>query len=481
MRKNIFLSLILCVLGAYSAFATYKIEATIVGAEDSMVYLTRYDGVKRVDVDSARFNKKGLATFSGKDILPGGLYLIRAVTPDMPEVEFMVSGEDKFSIDIYANTLNIEKSLKYSKSDENNEFKKYIDFQQNLNRTAAAIQQQYAPFQNDPDSVWSLQLKYEDLRKQQNDFADAIIAKNKGKLVSSLIKAAKEPEPVYNIPQNSTNPDSVRWFQFLAFAKEHYFDNIDFSDVRLLNTPMYENRLGMFFQQVMIYEPASEIIKSVDLVLNKASVNKDMYKYTLTWLYDRYTDSPIEGHYAVGEYLTEIMSDEKKVDWLTDNDKVKLDRNVKKYSLNPIGSVAADLMLQTPDGEHVSLHKIKAPYTVLYFFNPGCGTCLMTTPVLHEMYEMYKDQGLQVVAIFPDKDKDAWLKYIEENGYTDWVNVWDPEGNANIYEKYSLHAIPQVYVLDADKKVMNKDVHMQDLQGILYVAFSNLNNKKESK
>jgi hypothetical protein len=45
--------------------------------------------------------------------------------------------------------------------------------------------------------------------------------------------------------------------------------------------------------------------------------------------------------------------------------------------------------------------------------------------------------------------------------------VWDAENTANIYELYSLHAIPQIYVLDKDKKIRYKDIDAHELGGIL--------------
>jgi thiol-disulfide isomerase/thioredoxin len=260
----------------------------------------------------------------------------------------------------------------------------------------------------------------------------------------------------------------------LEFAKVHFFDNFNLADERIINAPMLENRMVVFFQQMMLREPVEDINACIDRLLDKATQNKTVYRYVLTWLYDRYTDSPIEGHHVVGMHLCSIMSDSTKIDWLTDKEQAKLKQNIKRYTLNPIGAVATDLMLQTADGEHRSLHALKAPVTLLYFFNPGCGTCRMTTPVLHELYSKYREQGLEVFAVFPDKDTVAWKKYVEENGYTDWINVWDAEGTAGIYEKYSLHAIPQLYVLDEDKKVRYKDIYMNELEGILYVIFSQM-------
>ncbi len=476
MKKTALVLTVLMGMLVTTVHAAYRIEATVVGAEKAMAYLARYEGMKPADIDSAKFNEKGVVVFTNaKETLPGGLYLLRFTTDNPQQVEFIVSGAAKFDINIFANTLNIEKSLKYSKSVENEGFKKYIDGQQRVGRKMQALQQRYQQFQNDPDSVLSIQNQYAAAMKEMRAQADAIAAEYKGTFLATLVKAVQDPEiPQFAVPEGASNPDSIRQRQFVAFAEKHFFDNLDFSDARLVNSPMLDNRMAIFFQQIMLREPAENINVCIDELLAKAEKTQPVYRFVLGWLYERYTDSPIEGHHVVGMHLCDVMSDSTKVTWLTDKDKAKLKQNIKKYTLNPVGSVATDLTLQTAEGEFKSLHTTNAPITVLYFFNPGCGTCRMTTPVLHEMYQKYKDQGLEVFAVFPDKDTAAWKKYVEENGYTDWVNVWDAEGTAGIYEKYSLHAIPQIYVLDENKVVRYKDVYMDNLEGILYVAFSQL-------
>jgi thiol-disulfide isomerase/thioredoxin len=463
---------------AASAKAAYRIEATVEGAEKLKAYLARYWGIHLVNIDSSKFGAKGTVVFANPEAaLPGGLYVMRFSVADggrseQKQVEFIVSGQDKFELGISANALNIEKSLEYVKSAENEGFKKYIAVQRRVGQEIQDLQAHYRDFQNDPDSVHSIQEQYGALMNFQKQQAAVLAEAYKGTLMATLIRCAQEPE--MPLPPDASNADSVRRRQFLEFAKVHFFDNFNLADERIINTPMLENRMVVFFQQMMLREPPKDVNACINRLLDKAAQSKTVYRYVLTWLYDRYTDSPIEGHHAVGMHLCGIMSDSAKVDWLTDKERAKLKQDVKKYMLNPIGAVATDLKLQTADGEHRSLHALKAPITLLYFFNPGCGTCRMATPTLHELYGKYREQGLEVFAVFPDKDTATWKKYVEENGCTEWVNVWDAEGTADIYEKYSLHAVPQLYVLDEDKKVRCKDVYMNDLEGILRAVFSQI-------
>ena len=465
---------------AAAAQAAYRIEAAVAGAENVAVYLARYEGMRPVDIDSAKFNDKGVVVFAApKATLPGGLYMLRFTADENPQqLELVVSGEPKFEVSIAANMLNIEKSLKYSKSAENEGFKKFLDGNQRIGRKVQQLQQRYQQHQDNPDSIRSIQEQYAALMREQKAHSEAIVAEYRGTFLATLVRAVMEPDmPQFDVPENAANPDSIRQRQMLAFAQKHFFDNFDLADARIVNAPMLDNRMIIFFQQIMRQEPADTINAAIDALLARAQKAQPVYRFMLTWLYDRYTESPIEGHYAVGLHLCGILSDSTTATWLTDREKTKLKQNIRKFRLNPVGAAATDLTLQTAEGEFKSLHSISAPITLLYFFNPGCGSCLATTPVLHEIYEKYREQGVEVFAVYPDKDSAAWVKYVNEKGYTDWVNVWDGEGTAGIYEKYSMHAIPQVYVLDERKVVRYKDIYVNDLEEILQVELKRLNNK----
>jgi thiol-disulfide isomerase/thioredoxin len=469
------LSLICCFTFAVTfAMAQYSVEVVITGAEDSLIYLSRYMGKEKSVVDSLRANKKGKVVFKSKNTtLEGGIYTISAGGEN---IEFLASGAKDFKIGISANTLNVGRSLKFINSKENDEFLKYIVQQNNFARQAQAIEQYYTQFQENQDSMLVMQRIFMVLQAEQSQFAESILKNNPGTLLASLILASKEPPfpAVDSLVGASSNPDSLYQTIVVAFAKKHFFDNINLNDERLIYSPLLDERLSLLFQQLLIYETPEEIIGVVDTLLFRAKPNKKVYRYLLTWLYDRYTESPVEGHHAVGKTLTDYMGDTTAVDWLSNYEKRVLRKNVKRYNLNPVGSIASDLMLQTPEGEPKSLHGVKAPYSILYFFNPGCGTCRMVTPVLNEIFQLFKDQGLQVFAVYPDRDSTEWTNYIEDKKLYDFINVWDPDQSANIYEKYSLHAIPQIYVLDENKKVMSKDIRVDDLHGILRVAFINV-------
>lgn len=82
------------------------------------------------------------------------------------------------------------------------------------------------------------------------------------------------------------------------------------------------------------------------------------------------------------------------------------------------------------------------------------------------MYQQYKSKGIQVFAVYEGSQTEEWLNYISTKKL-DWINVYDPTGTEQIEQKYDIYAIPMIYLLDKDKKVIAKDVPIEQLEAYL--------------
>ena len=105
------------------------------------------------------------------------------------------------------------------------------------------------------------------------------------------------------------------------------------------------------------------------------------------------------------------------------------------------------------------LYDLKADYLLLYFNNPDCHSCKIVSekirdiPVLREMTRQGK---LKVVSMYIDTDLDLWKRYA--GNYPDnWIYAYDPLFILRENGIYGLRAIPSLYLLDKDKRVILKD------------------------
>jgi len=73
---------------------------------------------------------------------------------------------------------------------------------------------------------------------------------------------------------------------------------------------------------------------------------------------------------------------------------------------------------------------------------------------------------MEVFAVYLEHDKKVWTDYIASKKL-DWINVYDPTGQEMVEEKYDIYAMPMIYVLDRDKRVIARDVSAERLSNFI--------------
>lgn len=140
------------------------------------------------------------------------------------------------------------------------------------------------------------------------------------------------------------------------------------------------------------------------------------------------------------------------------------DRIVPLYDLelarqNRIGNVANDFIYTLANGKTGRLHSIDSDYVILMFSNPGCPMCreiiedITSSPLINEMME---NDRIEVLAVYPDEDLVAWRDYIGDIPQN-WINAYDAGMCITEARSYNLQAIPSLYLLDSEKRVIIKD------------------------
>lgn len=134
---------------------------------------------------------------------------------------------------------------------------------------------------------------------------------------------------------------------------------------------------------------------------------------------------------------------------------------------NRKGTIAEDFRYITSEGERGNLHQWSHDYILLYFFNPECHDCarvkayIEASPVLGKLQE---EGRLKVIAIYPDEDMGAWNRHVGENP-NGWVTA--RYISMDEAEAFYLPAIPNLYLLDKDKKVLLKDAPIEQIEKML--------------
>lgn len=469
MKTKIFITCLFFVISLFVKAEEYKIKVTIHGLKNEDIYLGYHFGDKNYVLDTVKLDSKGSGVFKGTKKMDRGIYIV--ITPDKKYFEVIIDRDFEFELetDTCSNPSDFIQKLKIKGSDENQTFLDYQLFMTKQNRNASKIRQQIKDLEKQPDSVAVYKEELKKIDGYVKEYWNNILTKNPNTLLASLIKAITEVE-VPDAPVDSLGRITDSTFQF-RFFKEHYFDNINFNDAGLLRTPVYQSKLNFFITKVVPPHPDSIVIET-DKIIEKSMVNREMFQFTLQYLFNHYIASNIMGHDAVYVHLGEKYYLSGKADWADSTFKAKLHERIVKTKPNVLGNKAPELKLPTYDDLYASLYQINAPFTILYFFDPDCGHCKKETPKMHELSQKYWEKGVRVFAVFTQIEKEKWVEYINEKGLTDWINCWDPYNQSNFRNVYDIYSTPIVYLLDKDKKIIAKRIDVETLEKILEDEFA---------
>ena len=238
----------------------------------------------------------------------------------------------------------------------------------------------------------------------------------------------------------------------------HYWDNLDFSDSTIpgrIDSTAFRSSFVNY--AVLLLAQPDGGVSQMEALMEKAGQNAPMldlfYGLARMAFYD--PNSPLRNDDLYLPVL-EAISISPLVD---EESRARAESTARLVSRNHPGTPAEDFSYLTIQNRPGSLYGIKAPYTLIFFSNPGCNMCKEireTMAVSQTISDMVRSRKLAVLALYPDEDTELWLSYKDEIP-SDWINARDPGGTIEASGLYDLKAIPSLYLLDADKTVLLKD------------------------
>ncbi len=448
----------------------HNIEITLKPYKNTKVYLGTNYGQNRVLADSAILNEASVGYFKGKEKLTPGIYFI--VSPKYSILfEFLVDEGQQFKI--IADTLSLV-DYKIIGSKDNDIFSSYSKSMNQLGAQRNQLEQAYNSAATTSDSLKYLQA----LKKMDTSFKQErqkIITTAPNSMMRFLLDVLQRPElpaiPIINGMADSTYP--------FYYVKNHYWDNVVFNDNRLLRTPFFEAKLDEYFKNYVSREPDS-IIEEVQYMLTVAKTGKEIYPFLLFKFTNKYISPEFMGQDKVFLHLFQNFFSKGDTVLLNNDSKKAITERAYSIMANLIGNPAPPLNLNTMDNKLFSLYNSPATYTFIAFWDPTCGHCKEEMPRVDSFYtKNWKQLGVQVIGVNTNvKELASWKQFITEEHFdAGWMHVYQTEaalnaevnaGNATtIRQLYDVFKTPTFYLLDKDKKIIAKNLTVDQFHDFL--------------
>jgi len=245
------------------------------------------------------------------------------------------------------------------------------------------------------------------------------------------------------------------------YLVQHYWDRFDFSDTAYIHLPEVTEQAFVDYIDILPYTSLPLASQSILAMLKKAEAKENVYAYFAD-LYEKYlydASSPVRNE----EFYIPVLEAMLASPAVTE--KVRPAYLLELAKRNRTGEKATDFVYTQADGNKASLYKLAADYTLLFFYNPECANCrevsrhLQNSPLIQYFL---KEGKMKILAIYPDEDLTAWRNYRTQIP-SGWINSYDDGMKLKDGEVYDLKAIPTLYLLDKEKKVLLKDVSVEQL------------------
>ena len=232
------------------------------------------------------------------------------------------------------------------------------------------------------------------------------------------------------------------------------WEGFAFGNKQVVESREAEERFARFLLHIA-QQTSAQQIEQIGELLTKAEQNDATARF-LT-LAEKYLYDPNSPYRNDERYLLflQYAATHQFADYTTNP------RYQKHYTMvqkNRVGTPAADFPFTTQAGEEGHLYGVQSPYILLFFHDPNCEECQWVKQQLESQHAHFAQKGVQVVAVYIDDEIEAWKSASYPSA---WLSVYAPEIDQQ--DLYNIKALPTLYLLDTQKRVLLKDVRLEEV------------------
>jgi peroxiredoxin len=447
------------VQGEQPAAAREAVDVTleVAGAPDSIVKIIGTIGSTNYLVDSTAC-KAGMVHLKRDTALPSGLYFV--LMPHNVVLQFLLDQDQTFSIK--TDQGNPVGNAKVDGSVDNTLLYENLAWEQAFQARFAPLDMSFrAAAATDPNKT-VVEQQLNELVKERKAHLQGFKDKHPTSFFTIYKLAGQNPDlRDIRLPDGSFD-EQKRVFHY----RDEFWNNTPLDDARLLRTPIIFNKLNTYITQITP-QVHDSVVKYADRIIDQSKVNKEIFKFVVNWIAIEYHTPKNMGMESVFVHVVDKYFTDQDAFWSTPTELIEIRREVNEMRPSLVGQIGKDLTCTTPQGQEESLYALKGKATILFIYNYECEHCQEQTPDMKKLYDSYHGRGLEIFALCTGTDEKEWRAFIQKYKISGFHNVWDPQYKSDFYKKYHVDITPECYVLDANHKIVSKDLQPKQLPEVL--------------
>ncbi len=433
-----------------------NIQIQVNDLQQGKAYLIGFFNEQQYRADSAMVDPEGRLQFVKSEPYPAGLYF--AYLPNQQAIQLLLDKDQ--TLTVTADATNFQESIQVSGNLDTELLHQNLAYERAYqNKINPIIQAIKTPSVG--ADVNNLTIQRDQLIAERKAHLEEVFQQHPNSFFTQF-KAAGQNPALRDIKKPDGTADNEAQVYYYRTA---FWDNVDFSDERLLNTPVIINKLKRYIMELTVQQPDS-IKKSTDFLLQKVLDHPKYFQFFANWITLNYepTKTSLMDAEAIYVHMIQNYFTYDRAFWSDSATVYGLQLRAAEMQASLVGKKAPDVRASDISGQTRSIYELKAPYIIVYLYNPECDHCREETPKLVQYYQQNK-AILDVYAIALDTDDARWKNFVLEYNMN-WVNVFDPTNRA-IYKKYYVNNTPEIYVLNPDRTIIGKNLKVEQIREVI--------------
>ncbi len=146
-------------------------------------------------------------------------------------------------------------------------------------------------------------------------------------------------------------------------------------------------------------------------------------------------------------------------------------RRLREESLHA-GSTAPEIALPGREGDTITLSSLRGRYVLLNFWASWSEESRNENPGLIDIYNRFNPQGLEILQVSLDRNRESWLRGISEDRTGEWMHASDLQfWSSSVVPVYRIDELPVSFLIDMEGRIMARSASADSLAEIIEDIF----------